>query len=298
MSIFDILKKKQPPLKTDNSYIKSEINRLIKNEIIMEVDDGLEELSPDACKIGGKPFLPDDFLWPTFTSTEDHVTRPLSFFCQLNLSEVAELDNENLLPDHGLLAFFYECESFCWGFDPKDKGAAKVYYFEDTTGFKPFDIPKELDEMYIMPELGIQLKMEKSVPSFEELEMHSNLTCDYDEYENAINELDENIEIFYEGHKILGYADVIQGEMLTDCERASRGLYSGDPESFQNTPDDVKVDIQNKANQWMLLLQLSTIEKDDFEWMFGDCGMLYFYIKKEDLVNKRFENSWFSVQCG
>lgn len=100
-----------------------------------------------------------------------------------------------------------------------------------------------------------------------------------------------------ERHKVLGYADIIQGEMLSECERVSRGVYCGKPESYQNIPEDEAADITNKAKEWSLLLQLGTIVKDDFKWMSGDCGMLYYYIKKEDLAEKRFDNIWFSVQC-
>ena len=32
--------------------------------------------------------------------------------------------------------------------------------------------------------------------------------------------------------------------------------------------------------------------------MFGDCGMLYFYIRKEDLAARRFDNVHFVLQCG
>ena len=47
-----------------------------------------------------------------------------------------------------------------------------------------------------------------------------------------------------------------------------------------------------------MLLQLSTLEKEEWELMWGDCGMLYFYIRRQDLAQKRFENAWFSLQCG
>ena len=75
-------------------------------------------------------------------------------------------------------------------------------------------------------------------------------------------------------------------------------MYCGNAESYQNTPDDVKASINACIKDWTLLLQLETLETDDWEWMWGDCGMLYFYIKKQDLAEKRFKNTWFSLQCG
>ena len=85
--------------------------------------------------------------------------------------------------------------------------------------------------------------------------------------------------------------------MLTECERVSRGLYCGDAESYENTPDEVKADIEKHTGDWMLLLQLSTVTKGGFELMFGDCGMLYFYIRKDDLAARKFDKIHFSLQC-
>jgi uncharacterized protein YwqG len=47
-----------------------------------------------------------------------------------------------------------------------------------------------------------------------------------------------------------------------------------------------------------MLLQLTTLKNEEWEWMWGDRGMLYFYIKRQDLAARRFENAWFSLQCG
>lgn len=50
-------------------------------------------------------------------------------------------------------------------------------------------------------------------------------------------------------------------------------------------------------DRWQLLFQLDMVETDDFELMFGDCGRLYVFIKKEDLTARKFENAWGMVQC-
>ena len=292
MSIFDIFKKQNNQLKTENSCltknkdseVKAEIFGLMKYGLVMEEDNQVKRLNPDACKIGGQPFLPVDFIWPTYTDKKDNVTRPLSFFCQLNFSELSPLDKEKQFPTQGMLSFFYECESSCWGFDPEDKGAARVFYFEDTTNFVEFDIPEDLNEDYVIPEIAVRFKIIKSYPMFEEFEVYSDKECKWKEYDDILEDLGVNTKEDFERHKVLGYADIIQGEMLSECERTSRGVYCGDPESYQNIPKDVAADITNKAKEWSLLLQLGTIVKDDFKWMFGDCGMLYYYIKKEDLA--------------
>ena len=305
MSIFDIFKKKNKQMDTESleirnktiSEIKEELKRLVKNSIEMYADIDSEVLKSDSSKIGGKPFLPAGFVWPVFDDKEDGVTRPLSFFCQLNLSELSAFDKEKQLPSKGLLLFFYECESFRWGFDPCDKGAARVFYFEDTADFVPLDIPECLDGDYRIPEIALGFETVESYPTFEEFEIYSDLDCDWEDFDEAAAELHVNLENV-EKHKVLGYADVMQGEMLSECERVTRGMYCGDPGSYQNTTNEVEADINNRSKDWTLLLQLKTITKDSFEWMFGDCGMLYYYIRKEDLAKRHFDDGWFCVQCG
>lgn len=67
--------------------IGEEARRLVKNEIRMEPDETVKSVRADGSKIGGKPWLPADFEWPVFVSKDDGVSRPLSFFCQIDLAE-------------------------------------------------------------------------------------------------------------------------------------------------------------------------------------------------------------------
>jgi uncharacterized protein YwqG len=32
--------------------------------------------------------------------------------------------------------------------------------------------------------------------------------------------------------------------------------------------------------------------------MWGDAGKLYFWITKDDFINRNFENTWMILQCG
>lgn len=290
MSIFNIFKKNA------NAATEKVISGLSKNQIIMDVDHDADSIAPHASKIGGKPLLPTDFVWPVFTSSDDDVTRPLSFLCQINLADVKLYDRDNLLPGKGMLYFFYECEAFRWGFDPEDKGCAQVFYFEDITGFTPTCWPEEIEAAYVVPEMAVRFTATPSYPKYEELEIHSTLDCEWEDYDAILEK--KGVDLDAENHKLLGYADIIQDEMLTECERVTRGLYCGSPEGYQNTPEDVEANIETCTKDWTLLLQLTTLETEDWQWMWGDCGMLYFYIKKQDLAARRFENTWFSLQCG
>ena len=106
MSILNVIKKNPK-----NSELHAAIKALEKSEILMMPKEKGSFKHSGASKIGGKPYLPADFEWPTFTDSDDNVTRPLSFFCQINLAEVKPFDKDGVLPGRGTLYFFYECES-------------------------------------------------------------------------------------------------------------------------------------------------------------------------------------------
>ena len=113
--------------------IKEKLESLGRNSIQLKIARK-ETYKLGATRFGGKPDVPPDFVWPTYEGESyDHVVkdRPLTFLAQFNCAELAQFDKEHLLPDHGLLSFFYETDTQCWGYDPKDQGCARVYWFED-----------------------------------------------------------------------------------------------------------------------------------------------------------------------
>ena len=44
-------------------------------------------------------------------------------------------------------------------------------------------------------------------------------------------------------------------------------------------------------------MQMSEFEFEDYALYFGDCGKIYFNIRKEDLKNRNFDNVWLILQC-
>ncbi|MBQ9743874.1 MAG: DUF1963 domain-containing protein [Clostridia bacterium] len=271
------------------------LRALRRNEITVTAKKSEDNGVIYRSKFGGMPALPVDFEWPRFESKNlegESASRPLSFLCQINLAEIHPYDRENLLPETGLLLFFYEQDSQRWGFGPEDEGCSRVYYFENVDKLKLTDIPEDLNEEYRVKEYSLSFSANDSYPSYEELEIHSDIDCDWDDYDEAV--MKKGYDIEYERHKLLGYADLIQGEMLTECERISRGLYCGDAESYRNTSQDIK----KSASEWILLFQMMSIQDGDFELMLGDCGNIYFYIRKEELKQRNFNKVWLVLQCG
>ncbi len=250
-------------------------------------------------RFGGKPDVPKDFVWPRYEGhsvpKEKAKDRPLSFLVQLNCEELAGCDTEHLLPDHGVLSFFYEMVSQRWGYDPKDKGCAKVYWFPDVSALSEVDFPADLEEDFRYPIKEIKMKNHKSYPAPEDFPLLNYDPVKRDIYEDMLEKEGDKVE--EDRTQLLGWPTVIQGSMFAECELASKGYYLGN--GWDHVPEDVKEKALTKASEdWQLLLQLSSLDEGEEEvLMFGDCGKIYFFIKKEDLKKRNFDSIWLVLQC-
>ena len=277
--------------------IIAKLRQVAKQEIKITFEQTDEPLPVGSSRIGGRPDVPSDFVWPTYEGSSYDATelkrRPLSFLAQINLRDVAVWDEEHLLPTEGILSFFYELETMQWGFDPKDEGSARVFWFPDSETLSPADFPDDMEQVFILPELPINCTPQVSLPDYWCMKLPDEVTwddyyaccatCDYTEAEDVT--------------KLLGYPDVIQNPMEEECERVTRGYRCGNSEDYQKVPEAEKEDISAKASEWRLLFQMGTVETDGYELMFGDAGYIYFWIRREDLLNRRFDRIWLILQC-
>lgn len=252
-------------------------------------------------KIGGRPDLPNSIDWATETETittikkkllffdkkvTKSINKSLSFIAQINFSEISQFDVQNLLPKKGILYFFYCASQEAWGFDIKDKSKFKVIYYDGEDSLKRIEFPADLDEYSKFKSCVLTPKHEISLP-----------TCFSDQYEFMS---ESESETFYENilegdsiNKMLGYSDNIQNEMELECELVTNGLYCGDASGYN---DPRRIELEPNAKDWRLLLQIDSNEPE-CGMMWGDVGRLYFWIKEQDLKNKKFDKSWFSLQC-
>lgn len=274
---------------------------LKRNTIELRFDTAAEgKAEKGASKFGGNPDLPDGFQWSYFTTDtfddDEAKPRPLAFLAQINCAEVSAYDQEGLLPEKGMLYFFYELGSQKWGFDPADKGCARVFYYAgETEGLAETELPEDMEENSRLPEIPVSFRNRDDVPDWAEYAEYYDAGDDYEEYGEAREKLTGNEED--SGiTKLLGYADIIQSDMLSECELVGRrGIDIG--HSWPEMTDSEKAQFLKDSQEWILLFQLDTVEKGDFELMFGDCGRIYFFIRKEDLRNRNFENIWLCLQC-
>jgi uncharacterized protein YwqG len=114
--------------------------------------------------------------------------------------------------------------------------------------------------------------------------------------DEQVDEYDELCRsVFGDGpaHHLRGYPSPAQGnEMDLECQLVSHGLYCGNL-SWRQDPRAKK--LEAGRSDWTLLLQLDS--DDEAGMMWGDSGMLYFWIKRDDLQKARFENCWMILQC-
>jgi len=269
---------------------------------LIQVDE--QDLPIGSSKFGGLPHVPVGFQWPYFDGIEGEIyyvekkNRPLSFLAQFNLEEVAQFDEENLLPKKGFLYFFYELETMCWGIDvEKEKDCFRVIYLDVSVNeLQPLAYPIDLNEMGRIPEVVIELNKKVSMPSFEEVHAYyleeEDYSTSWDTYHNALEQNGFEKKEDETEHQLLGYANVIQGCVQGEIEIATQNI----KELYRKPPEEQKRVIE-ASKDWILLFQMGTVQKDNYWLMFGDCGQLYFYIKENDLKNLRFDRCWISLQC-
>ncbi len=287
----------------DKRKLLEKLQTTFKNEIRITFDKSKDPLSADASKIGGRPALPDGFTWPYYAGKaygdDKPVNRPLAFLAQINLKDTASLDKDGLLPQTGMLSFFYERETETWGYDPKDKGSARVFYFPDVSGLKASDFPETLDDEYRLPEYELNFESHISftigtgyLPWYLPKLLY-NFSCA--DAENDLDSfLEENGLDLWDNTKLLGYPFLIQNPMEEECETVTRGYSCGSPEDMKMISEEESADIQKKSAEWILLFQMSGINNN---LSFGDDGNIYFWIRKQDLANKDFSKVWLILQC-
>ncbi|MFT3926538.1 MAG: DUF1963 domain-containing protein [Myxococcales bacterium] len=72
----------------------------------------------------------------------------------------------------------------------------------------------------------------------------------------------------------------------------SQGIYLGSPPPNPQAELDR---LAESAPEWRLLLQLTS--DGDLDWMWGDCGNLYWWIRAQDAVAGAWERWWIQLQC-
>lgn len=81
--------------------------------------------------------------------------------------------------------------------------------------------------------------------------------------------------------------------MELECQLVTNGLYCGNSTGYENSK---RKELEEGKYDWVLLLQINS-EEEETGMMWGDSGRIYFWIKKQDLLNRNFNNTWCILQC-
>lgn len=258
-----------------------------------------DELEIGASRIGGTPDVPPGFEWPHWMPSKRRDDKygqpwvpdgpaPLGFIAQIDLSSTPQVDAA--LPSTGWLYFFYD--RFCepWGFDPEDRGCCRVAYVDcHRSQLTRAKSPADLDEEHVAYPSAVAAKVELTLPEYlPDLEYG---TAEYEAYRGIVDELIAAQGVMH--HRLLGHAQPVQNPMELECQLASNGVYCGGASHFQEAQAKA---LEPGAVDWRLFLQIDT-DDDGPGWMWGDVGRIYYWIKKQDLTTRRFDDVWLIFQC-
>jgi uncharacterized protein YwqG len=261
------------------------------NEKILELGKkGLRLIAYEresASFLGGKPLVGSAFDWPRKNK------KPLAFIAQLDLGEINNDQVINWLPQNGRLLFFYDLEEWPWGFDPNDKGGWAVIYDRSAGDLRFQESPS--DQIMEHPASKVKYISSEQFVSYPDAQR-----INYAEVGLSEKDDDDYYE-FIEGvygesprHQVGGFPSPVQNdEMEDECQMVSGGVNCGGPDGYKS--EEAK-QLRTQNNDWRLLLQFDS--DDDVDAMWGDLGMLYFWVRESDAKNLDFSNCWLILQCG
>ncbi len=262
--------------------IADDLTNLLRNTISITtyLVDRATELPLGSSKIGGIPDLPPTIPWPEWDD------QPIPFIAQINLADNAPYDYAEELPHTGMLFFFFNDEALCT-YPPTRESWCVIYYDGDISELRRMPIASEKQLVY--PICSVKFSTKLTLPPFESLYIE-RLGLSYDAFQqkapieqkreaDAYQELDRQLDMFYERlspyHQLLGHPIQIQGDLLWECQQDTH--YEGNP------------------TDWRLLLQIDS--DDEAAMMWGDVGILYFYIPQQALAVQDFSQVHLIMQC-
>ena len=240
------------------------------------------EMPIGASRLGGRPDLPADFRWPVYDSL------PQSFIAQINLADTASLDLDGVLPSEGLLSFFYDSDQRVWGYDPAQDGAWMVTYSPPGIELVRREPPDAMPEKGVFNSMRLRIEAELTFAPWESFDV-GQLGLGWEtqlEYGEAMGANGRG-----PCHRFLGHPDLVQGDMQLECQLVHHGLYCG------GMNEDPRVsELQSGAADWRLLLQIDTDDPAGMMW--GDVGMIYYWITTDALQQRSWNDVRLILQCG
>jgi uncharacterized protein YwqG len=236
-------------------------------------------------KLGGSPDLPPGVSWPLYNGV------PQSFVMQLRLEELASYPAASVLPQQGMLWFFYDAAQETYGDDPASKGGWCVLFRDHgLPDLVRTRAPDASSQKQFFAPCALRFSEELTMTAQPPLEVPDLAWSDDDQ-----EKFDEVFEQFNTAasdptpphHRLLGFPDTIQDDMREQCQVVTQGLLD---------PDDPRYAAVAKGyRNWHLLLQVDSDERIGMKW--SSSGMLYYWMTWADLQAHRFDTTWLVLQA-
>ena len=213
-------------------------------------------------KFGGLPVVPTEFTWPTENG------KPIPFLLQLDFSEINPNGRLENFPVSGLLYFFVEEVAT----EDDLEYIKKLVFYENANALEcakaPHDLQTKYKEIFVAPNLI------KTYPDTDDCDEALDLCC----------------------ARPCGGMDVRYNSRC--WEKQDRHLVGGWPSHVQNG-GFMKDCRESDDDNWVLLLQIKSEYSygDDGDFVWGDDGILYVYIREQDLIARNFDNVKLDMQC-
>lgn len=234
--------------------------------------------------IGGRPMFTAPFDYPYWGTT------PLTLVAQVDLSQIPNNSNLPEGPRDGKLLFFVLKTNENWFINHEVSVPYKVLHVPTSGksgvgGILPFNMtkdrivkacPLEMEPMVTYPDQYSDL-ITNILPDSDDQFTYGEYTFDLT-YKNS----------FY--HQLFGHPHALQGGDMSEPD----GII---PMPWEQIPAGYSRNIKecfSGVDDWMLLLQLDSVESEGIYW--GDAGVYYFLIGREDFRNGRFDRVWLNHQ--
>jgi len=235
-------------------------------------------------RLGGLPDLPPGVAWPVVAGVL------LEFVGQFRLADLAPYDVEGLLPQSGMLYFFFD--GMLTGYD-RGEGidrCAVLYHDGPLDVLERREVPAhDCDYFEIFYPCALEPETVWTLPPLEEIQGHEAffppvvpiLTGleDHKPYWQALRRRDFC-------HQLLGHpAEVQGGEMRLSVVEANdtEGYFASDEYGNYDHRDELVAEMR----RWRLLAQFRSDRPTGMDWGCG--GMIYFWIRAQDLTARRFD---------
>ncbi len=275
----DVASRRRDPQREPRAGASSRVEGVVRGLRVPAVHLMRSDCTSGRSHFGGSPRLPANLKWPRW-----HGER-LRFLARVSLAEAQATQSLGWLPQTGALLFFYS-EAEPWGFQPADRGSCVVYYVPDLP--HPVRRARRTSTSKFPAMAYMGLRAIATLPPAERAPDLAQSDGDLVEYEQLVDAPYAQ----WPKHQLGGVPQVIQDDtMALECHLASNGI---DLERVDPAKDRRAKALASGAKDWRLLLQLDTEPELDFMW--GDGGMIYIWVKEAEASRGDFSSAWLVLQ--